>query len=106
MYVEIAQHTIMNESLHILVISFTGIKKKFHNYTTGFFTSPILCGNMTPSSTTGQCPSKRKEEFTMTRMIIATEQKEFLLCGALKKRMCAHLCCLGKTSEAALPRLL
>ena len=44
----------------------------------------------------------------MTRMImtIATEQKEFLLCSALKKRLCAHLCCLGKTSEAALPRLL
>ena len=44
----------------------------------------------------------------MTRMImtIVTEQKEFLLCSALKKRLCAHLCCLGKTSEAALPRLL
>ena len=50
----------------------------------------------------------RKEEFTMTRMImtITTEQKEFLLCSALRKRLCAHLCCLGKTSEAALPRLL
>ena len=43
----------------------------------------------------------------MTRMImtIATEQKEFLLCNALKKRLCAHLCCLGKTLETALPRL-
>ena len=63
---------------------------------------------MTASSTTGQSPSKRKEEFTMTRMImtIATEQKEFLLCSALKKRLCAHLCCLGKTLETALPRLL
>ena len=41
----------------------------------------------------------------MTRMIIATEHKEFLLCSALKKRLCAHLCCLGKTLETALPLL-
>ena len=44
----------------------------------------------------------------MTRMIMTnvTEQKEFLLCSDLKKRLCAHLCCLGKTLETALPRLL
>ena len=44
----------------------------------------------------------------MTRMImnIGTENKEFLLCGALKKRLRAHLCCLEKTREKALSRLL